>query len=349
MSKQGYTVAVVGATGAVGTQMYTFLEKRNFPVKELRPLASKRSAGQTITFRGEEIVIQEATPEAFEGVDIALFSAGGSISERLAPEAVKRGAVVIDNTSAFRMTPGVPLVVPEVNRHALQNHQGLIANPNCSTIQMVVALKPLYDRYGIDRIIVSTYQSVSGAGWEAIEELKQQSKSILAGEEVECNVLPVGSLDRHYPIAFNVIPQIDVGLDNGFTKEEMKMVNETKKIFEDENIGVTATCVRVPVFRGHSESVYVELQQEFDLTEVRDLLANGDGIVLQDNIAEQLYPMPIGNADDTRTFVGRVRRDLTHKKGLNLWIVSDNLLKGAATNAIEIAEALVEDGLVRRG
>ncbi|SFX34829.1 aspartate-semialdehyde dehydrogenase [Thermoactinomyces sp. DSM 45891] len=347
MSKQGYTVAVVGATGAVGTQMISFLEKRDFPVGELRPLASKRSAGQTITFRGQEIAIQEATPEAFEGVDIALFSAGGSISERLAPEAVKRGAVVIDNTSAFRMAPDVPLVVPEVNRYALQKHNGLIANPNCSTIQMVVALKPLYDRYGMDRVIVSTYQSVSGAGWEAIEELQQQSKSVLSGEVMECNALPQGSL--HYPIAFNVIPQIDVGLDNGFTNEEMKMVNETKKIFADDRIGVTATCVRVPVFRGHSESVYVELQQDFDLIEVRELLANADGVVLQDNLSEKEYPMPLQSAEDTRTFVGRIRRDLTHERGLNMWIVSDNLLKGAATNAIEIAEALVEDGLVRRG
>lgn len=343
-----YTVAVVGATGAVGTQMYKYLEKRNFPVGELRPLASKRSVGQTITFRGEEVAIQEATPEAFEGVDIALFSAGGSISEKLAPEAVKRGVVVIDNSSAFRMTEGVPLVVPEVNRHALKNHQGLIANPNCSTIQMVVALKPLVDSYGIDRVIVSTYQSVSGAGWQAIHELSKQSQDYLSGEPVECNILPVGKLDHHYPIGFNVIPQIDVGLDNGFTFEEMKMVNETKKIFEDEQMGVTATCVRVPVFRGHSESVYVELKQDFELEEVRKVLANGKGIILQDDITNQVYPMPVDCEGKTETFVGRVRRDLTHPRGLNLWVVSDNLLKGAATNAIEIAEALVEDGLVRR-
>ncbi len=343
MSNRGYTVAVVGATGAVGQQMIKYLELRNFPVKELRPLASARSAGQTVSFRGEEVVVKEAVPEAFAGVDIALFSAGGSVSEKLAPEAVARGAVVIDNTNAFRMNPDVPLVVPEVNREAIFEHKGIIANPNCSTIQMVVALKPLYDHYGIERVIVSTYQSVSGAGWQAIEELREQSRAVLNGEEVEANILPVGKLNKHYQMAFNVIPQIDVAQENGFTLEEMKMVRETKKIFNDENIGVTATCVRVPVMRGHSESVYVELKSDYELSEVRELLARVPGVVVQDAIDEQVYPMPLDAEDRTEVFVGRIRRDLNHPRAVNMWVVSDNLLKGAATNAIQIAEVLVSE------
>ncbi|MBA4494387.1 aspartate-semialdehyde dehydrogenase [Paenactinomyces guangxiensis] len=343
MSSQGYTVAVVGATGAVGQQMMRYLAKREFPVKELRPLASARSAGQKVIFHGEEVVIQEAVPTAFDGVDIALFSAGGSVSEKLAPEAVARGAVVIDNTNAYRMNPDVPLVVPEVNREAIRQHKGIIANPNCSTIQMVVALKPLYDRYGIERVIVSTYQSVSGAGWQAIDELQQQSKALLNGEEISANILPVGKLSKHYQMAFNVIPQIDVAQENGFTLEEMKMVRETKKIFNDSSIGVTATCVRVPVMRGHSESVYVELKSEFDLDEVRQLLNNAPGVIVEDAIEEQVYPMPVDAADRPEVFVGRIRRDFTHPRALNLWVVSDNLLKGAATNAIQIAEALISE------
>jgi len=342
VSQNGYVVAVLGATGAVGQQMIKFLEERNFPVKELRPLASKRSSGRKIVFRGEEVTVLEATPDAFQGVDFALFSAGGNVSKVMAPEAVKRGAVVIDNTNAFRMDPEVPLVVPEVNKEAIFSHKGIIANPNCSTIQMVVALKPLYDRYGMDRIIVSTYQAVSGAGWKAMEELERQTRAVLHGEEVEANVLPVGKLDKHYQMAFNVIPQVDVAEENGFTLEEMKMVRETKKIFGDPNIGVTVTCVRVPVMRGHSESVYVELKSDYDLDEVRELLSNAPGVIVQDNIAEQVYPLPIDAAGRTEVFVGRIRRDLNHPRALNMWVVSDNLLKGAATNAIQIAEALIE-------
>ncbi|TCW35651.1 aspartate-semialdehyde dehydrogenase [Laceyella sacchari] len=342
MTIKGYTVAVVGATGAVGQQMVKYLEKREFPVKELRPLASKRSAGGTISFKGQEVTIQEATPEAFEGVEIALFSAGGNVSKVLAPEAVKRGAVVIDNSSAFRMDPQVPLIVPEVNADKIKEHQGIIANPNCSTIQMVVALKPLLERYGIERIIVSTYQAVSGAGWKAAIALEEQSKAVLNGEEVTPSVLPVGKLDKHYQIAFNVIPQIDVGQENGYTFEEMKMVNETKKILGDDSIGVTATCVRVPVVRGHSESVYVELKSEYDLEEVRQLLSEAPGVIVQDDIQEQVYPMPLQATDRMETFIGRLRRDLTHPRGLNMWVVSDNLLKGAATNAVQIAEALID-------
>lgn len=341
MTIQGYTVAVVGATGAVGQQMLKYLEERNFPVKELRPLASKRSAGGTISFHGQEVTIQEATPDAFNGVEIALFSAGGNVSKALAPEAVKRGAVVIDNTSAYRMDPDVPLIVPEVNADKIKDHRGIIANPNCSTIQMVVALKPLLDRYGIERIIVSTYQAVSGAGWQAMNELKKQTEAVLNGDEVIASYLPVGKLEKHYQMAFNVIPQIDVGLENGYTFEEMKMVNETKKIFGNDEIGVTATCVRVPVMRGHSESVYVELGSDFELDEIYQLLNDAPGVVVEDNIQEQVYPMPLMKTDHTETFVGRVRRDLTHPRGLNMWVVSDNLLKGAATNAIQIAEALI--------
>ncbi|WP_044642708.1 aspartate-semialdehyde dehydrogenase [Risungbinella massiliensis] len=347
MAKRDFVVAVVGATGAVGEKMRKYLEERSFPVKELRLLASKRSAGQTLPFRGEEIVIQEATPEAFEGVDIALFSAGGSVSKQLAPEAAKRGAVVIDNSSAFRMDENVPLVVPEVNRHVLPTHKGIIANPNCSTIQMVVALKPLYDRYGIERVIVSTYQAVSGAGAKAVEDLYQQTEAFIKGEKVEPKILPVGILPKKTQIAFNAIPQIDVGQENGYTFEEMKMVMETKKILEDEQVGVTATCVRLPIVQGHSESVYVELASEYNLEEVRALLADSPGLIVQDDITNQVYPTPLETANTPDTYVGRIRRDLTHPNGLNLWVVSDNLLKGAATNAIQIAEALVEDEIVK--
>jgi aspartate-semialdehyde dehydrogenase len=342
MSAKKYHVAVVGATGAVGQEILNTLDERNFPVEELRLLSSKRSAGKKITFRGQEITVQEAVPEAFEGVDFALFSAGGSVSKALAKEAVKRGAVVVDNTNAFRMDPEVPLVVPEVNPEALDQHKGIIANPNCSTIQMVVALKPLADRYGIKRIIVSTYQAVSGAGWKAINELEEQTKAAMAGEEVQKNVLPVGKLDKHYQQAFNVIPQVDVAEENGFTLEEMKMVRETKKIFADDSIGVTATCVRVPVVRGHSESVYVELKSDYDLDEVRTLLNGAPGVVVQDAIEEQIYPMPLDASGRTEVFVGRLRRDLTHPRALNMWVVSDNLLKGAATNTVQIAETLIE-------
>ncbi|PTX58637.1 aspartate-semialdehyde dehydrogenase [Melghirimyces profundicolus] len=337
------TVAVLGATGAVGEQILRNLEKRSFPLKDLRLLASKRSAGKKVRFNGGEVTVQEATPEAFEGVDIALFSAGGSVSEKFAPEAVKRGAVVVDNTNAFRMDPEVPLIVPEVNKEEIKHHKGIIANPNCSTIQMVVALKPLYDRFGFDRVIVSTYQAVSGSGAKAMEELNEQSRAVLEGREVVKKIMPVGKLDKHYQIAFNALPQCDVAQENGFTLEEMKMVRETKKIFGDEQIGVTATCVRVPVQRGHSESIYVELKKDFDLEEVRQALREADGVILEDDIHNQVYPTPLDSAGRDEVFVGRVRKDTVHPKGLNLWVVSDNLLKGAATNAVQIAEHLVRE------
>lgn len=333
-----YNVAVVGATGAVGEQMLNMLERRNFPIKELKLLSSARSAGKKIRFRDKEYTVEEAGPDSFQNVDIALFSAGGSVSRELVPHAVRHGAICIDNTSAFRMDPDTPLVVPEVNPDDIAKHKGVIANPNCSTIQMVVALKPLYDRYGISRVIVSTYQAVSGAGAEAIRELKRQTKDVLDGKDPNPEVLPVASLPKKHQIAFNAIPQIDKFHENGFTLEEMKMIQETKKIMGDDTIEVTATCVRIPVVYGHSESVYVELKEDYDLDDVKQLLAEAPGIVLQDRPEEQLYPLATEAAGKTEVFVGRLRRDLYNRRALNMWIVSDNLLKGAAFNAVQIAE-----------
>ncbi len=345
MTKQ-LTVAVVGATGAVGSKMMEQLIKRKFPIGNIKFLASARSAGKSIEFNGQTYTIEEATPEAFEGVNVALFTAGGSVSAVLAPEAAKRGAVVIDNTSHFRMDPEVPLVVPEVNRGDLAKHKGIIANPNCSTIQMVAALEPIRKAFGLTKVLVSTYQAVSGAGISAIEELKTQSANWEAGRDVEANILPSGSDKRHYPIARNVIPQIDKFTDNGFTYEEMKMINETKKIMHAPELKVAATCVRVPVVSGHSESVYIEVEKETSIQEIFDVLRNAPGIVLQDDIATQTYPMPIYAEGEDATFVGRIRQDLDNKKGFHLWIVSDNLLKGAALNSIQIAEAMLEDNLL---
>lgn len=338
MSKTKFNVAVVGATGAVGEQIINLLEERDFPVDKLKLLSSARSAGTVLTFKGQEISVEEAGPDSFEGIDIALFSAGGDVSKALAPHAVRHGAVCIDNTNAFRMDPTAPLVVPEVNENKISEHQGIIANPNCSTTQMVAALKPLYDRYGISRIIVSTYQAVSGAGASAIDEMLRQSKEVLAGNEVTPDILPVGSLPVKHQIAFNAIPQIDKFQDNGYTLEEMKMVRETKKIFGDESIDVTATCVRIPVVYGHSESVYVELKNDYDLEEVKTLLASAPGVKLVDDPAAQAYPLATDATGQKEVFVGRLRRDLGHERGLNMWIVSDNLIKGAAWNAVQIAE-----------
>lgn len=340
-------VAVVGATGAVGSKMMEKLIERKFPIASIKFLASARSAGKQIEFNGENYTIEEAKPESFEGIDLALFSAGGSVSEALAPEAAKRGAIVIDNTSHFRMDPEVPLVVPEVNRHALKTiPKGIIANPNCSTIQMVAALQPIREKFGLTKVVVSTYQAVSGSGVAAIEELREQSTQWDAGKNVEAKVLPVKSDKKHYPIARNVIPQIDKFTDNGFTYEEMKMINETKKIMEAPELKVAATCVRVPVVSGHSESVYIELEQEATVQQIFDALTDAPGIVLQDDIREQLYPMPIFAENEEPTYVGRIRQDLDNKKGFHLWIVSDNLLKGAALNSIQIAEAMLEDHLL---
>ncbi|MDN4494301.1 aspartate-semialdehyde dehydrogenase [Ureibacillus aquaedulcis] len=340
------TVAIVGATGAVGTKMKEQLLKRNFPIKHIKFLASARSAGTEIEFGGNTYTIEEATPEAFEGVDVALFSAGGSVSAKLAPEAAKRGAVVIDNTSHFRMHPDVPLVVPEVNREDLAKHNGIIANPNCSTIQMVAALQPIREQFGLTKVIVSTYQAVSGSGVSAIEELRTQSEQWDAGKNVEANILPAKSDKKHYPIARNVIPQIDVFTENGFTYEEMKMINETKKIMHMPDLPVAATCVRVPVVSGHSESVYIEVEKEISVQEMFDVLRNAPGIVLQDDISAQDYPMPLFVEGEDPVYVGRIRQDLSNKKGFHLWIVSDNLLKGAALNSIQIAESMLEDNLL---
>ena len=349
MSKlTGYHLAVMGATGAVGRQILQTLEKRDFPIRKLTLLSSARSAGTEITFKDQTITVQEAVPELFEGVDIALFSAGGSISEKFAHEAVKRGAIVIDNTSAFRMDPNVPLVVPEVNELALHEHKGIIANPNCSTIQMVAALEPIRGAYGLEKVVVSTYQAVSGAGAAAISEMKDQAKSILNEEEFTPEILPVGGADQHYQIAFNAIPQIDQFSDNGYTLEEMKMINETKRIMNMPNLKVAATCVRLPIETGHSESVYIEIEQkDIQAEDIRNVLAGAPGITVQDSPQEQVYPMPAMAAGKEDVFVGRIRKDLDEDSGFHMWIVSDNLLKGAALNTIQIAESLIKLNLVK--
>ncbi|MBC2299000.1 aspartate-semialdehyde dehydrogenase [Listeria welshimeri] len=345
---KSYHVAVVGATGAVGTQMIELLEEAaTFKIKQVSFLSSIRSAGKKLSFLGEEITIQEATPESFEGVDIALFSAGGSVSKALAKEAVKRGAIVIDNTSAYRMDPTVPLVVPEVNEKALFSHKGIIANPNCSTIQMVAALEPIREAYGLNRIIVSTYQAVSGSGVSAIKELQDGSRAVLDNKEFTPEIMPVKGDKKHYPIAFNALPQIDVFTENDYTYEEMKMINETKKIMEDDTIKVSATCVRIPVVSGHSESVYVEIDKEgVQAKDIQNVLKKAPGVILEDDPANQIYPQAIQAAGKKEVFVGRVRSDIDDSKGFHMWIVSDNLLKGAAWNSIQIAESLVKLAII---
>jgi aspartate-semialdehyde dehydrogenase len=332
-----YTVAVAGATGAVGNEMIATLEQRKFPVKKLKLLASSRSVGKTMTFRGEEIEVEELTENSFKGVDIGLFSPGGSVSLKFAPIAAASGCVVIDNTSAFRMEKDIPLVVPEVNEHAIKDYKkrGIIANPNCSTIQMVVVLKPLHDAAKIKRVVVSTYQAVSGTGKKAIHELEQQVLAIYGNKAMEINVYP-------YQIAFNCLPQIDSFIENGYTKEEMKMVNETKKIMEDDNIAVTATTVRVPVFYGHSESVNIEFEKAITPDEAREILRKAPGVIVVDDPSKKLYPLAIDAAGKDDTFVGRIRTDESIAHGLNMWIVADNIRKGAALNAVQIAEVLIK-------
>lgn len=347
--QQHFDVAVVGATGAVGQQMLKTLEQRDFPIESLKLLSSKRSAGKQITFKGQSYTVEEATPESFQGVQLALFSAGGSVSKALVPEAIKRGAVCVDNTSAFRMDTDVPLVVPEVNESDLRNHQGVIANPNCSTIQMVVALEPIRKKLGLKKVIVSTYQAVSGAGLEAVEEMEKQTRAILDGKEATAEVLPVAKEKRHYQIAFNAIPQIDVFQDNGYTFEEMKMINETKKIMHMPELEVAATCVRLPIETGHSESIYFETEQSgASVKEIQALLSEAPGITLQDNPAEQLYPLVTNAVGKNDVFVGRVRRDLDRDNGYHAWVVSDNLLKGAAWNSVQIAESLIKLNLLNK-
>ena len=348
MNQNGFHVAVVGATGAVGQQMIQTLLKENFPIKKLSLLSSARSAGKTVEVNGQEITIQEAKPESFEGVDIALFSAGGGVSKELAPEAVKRGAIVVDNTSAFRMETDIPLVVPEVNETDLHQHNGIIANPNCSTIQMVVALEPIRQKYGLKKIIVSTYQAVSGAGAAAVQELMDQTKAILNEESYDPAILPVKSDKNHYQIAFNAIPQIDKFQDNGYTFEEMKMINETKKIMHMQELQVSATCVRLPVAVGHSESVYFEIEAEgVSANDIKALLKDAPGVILQDDPENQIYPMPADCVGKNDVFVGRIRKDIDEDRGFHMWVVSDNLLKGAAWNSVQIAESLVKLGLVK--
>jgi aspartate-semialdehyde dehydrogenase len=336
---KGYTVAIVGATGAVGQEIAAILAERDFPVSTLVPLASKRSAGRKIVFQGKEYSVQESLPSAFAGVDIAFFSAGTEVSRNLAPEAVKQGCVVIDNSNAFRMDPGVPLVVPEVNPQHLESHRGLIANPNCSTIQMVLVLKPLHDFKPIKRVIVSTYQAVSGTGLEAMEELTRQCKDILAGNQATAEVYP-------YQIAFNILPHIDVFDETGYTLEEWKMVRETKKIMDDEAIAVSATTVRVPVYRGHSEAVNIETEGKITPAQAREILSRAPGVKVIDEPEKLQYPLPVMAAGRDEVFVGRIREDFTINNGLNLWVVADNLRKGAALNAVQIAETLVAKELV---
>jgi aspartate-semialdehyde dehydrogenase len=333
--KNKYVVAVAGATGAVGREMIEILEERAFPVSDLVLLASERSEGERLEFHGKRVVVKRLTKDSFQGVDIALFSAGADRSVQFAPAAVASGAVVVDNSSAFRMDPKVPLVVPEVNAHAIPGHKGIIANPNCSTIGMVVVLKPIHDAARIKRIVVTTFQSVSGTGKKAIDELAQQTVALLNFRDVETKVYP-------HQIAFNCLPQIDSFLENGYTKEEMKMVNETKKIMEDDSIRLTATTVRVPVFRCHSESVNIETEKNISANEVRALLSAAPGIIVYDDPSKNLYPLAIDVAGKDETYVGRIRVDESVPNGINLWIVSDNLRKGAALNAVQIAENLIK-------
>lgn len=338
MNRRNYNVAIAGATGAVGSVMREILEERDFPIASLKLLASKRSEGRQIPFKGENITVEKLTEDSFDGVEIVLSSAGGAISKQFMPIAVEKGCIVVDNTSAFRMDPNTPLVVPEVNPHAAFKHKGLIANPNCSTIQMVLVLKPIHDVAKIKRVVVSTYQSVSGSGWSAVVELREQTKSILEEKNYENKVFP-------HQIAFNALPQIpnkDAFLDNGYSEEEMKMVRETKKIMEDDSIAVTATTVRVPVFYAHSESINIETEKKITADEARRILADAPGVTVVDDPNAGLYPLATEAEGKDDTFVGRIREDISIPNGLDMWVVSDNLRKGAALNAIQIAELLIQ-------
>jgi aspartate-semialdehyde dehydrogenase len=340
VKKERYNVAVVGATGAVGEQMREVLEQREFPVGELRLLASERSAGQFLPFKEQNLRVEVLNEDSFKGIDIALFSAGGSVSAKFAPVAVAAGAVVVDNTGHFRMEPDIPLVVPEVNAKQIANYEtrGIIANPNCSTIQMVVALKPIHDAARIKRVVVSTYQSVSGAGRRAMEELSQQVVALFNGRELKKEKFP-------HQIAFNCIPHIDVFADGGYTKEELKMINETRKILGEPSLGVTATTVRVPVFCSHSESVNIQTEKKLTVADVKALLREAPGIIVADDLEHNVYPMAIDATGEDATFVGRIREDNSIPNGLHLWVVADNLRKGAALNAVQIAEILIRDYL----
>lgn len=333
-------IAILGATGAVGQEFIRLFKERNFPFSSLKLLASAKSAGKKLQVCGKDYVVEEATPESFEGIDIALF-AGGKISEVLAPEAVKRGAIVIDNSSTFRMDPKVPLVIPEINPEDIAKHQGIIANPNCSTIIMLMALKPIYDISPIKRIIVSTYQAVSGAGKDGIDELFKETEAVFTGKEYVPNILPLSGLPKHYQIAYNLIPQIDVFLENQYTKEEMKMVHETHKIFHDDTIQITPTAVRVPVVRSHAESIYIETEDVISVDKIKQAISDFKGIVLVDDVANQIYPMPLDTSDKTDVAIGRIRKDLFNDKGISLWVCGDQIRKGAALNTLQIAEYII--------
>jgi aspartate-semialdehyde dehydrogenase len=333
--KEKYTVAVVGATGAVGNEMIATLESRDFPVETLRLFASERSAGKKLAYKGKHITVEELTDKVFDGIDIALFSAGGERSKIFAPAAAKSGCVVVDNSSAWRMDPEVPLVVPEVNPNDVDWHKGIIANPNCSTIQMVVVLKPIHDAARIKRVVVTTFQSVSGTGKSAIDELLEQTKDLYTFQDINPKVYP-------HQIAFNCLPHIDQFTDTGYTKEEIKMVNETKKILGDDSVMVTATTVRVPVFRGHSESLNIETEKSISANEVRALLSTAPGILVYDAPEKNIYPLQTLCADKDEVYVGRIREDDTIENGINMWIAADNLRKGAALNAVQIAEVLIK-------
>jgi aspartate-semialdehyde dehydrogenase len=338
VKKEKYNVAVVGATGAVGEQMREILEEREFPVAELRLLASERSAGQFLDFKEKSLRVEVLDENSLNGIDIGLFSAGASVSAKFAPLAVDAGAVVVDNTAYFRMNPEIPLVVPEVNANEIAHYRnrGIVANPNCSTIQMVVALKPIHDAARIRRIVVSTYQSVSGAGRQAMEELSQQVTALYNGKELEMEKFP-------HQIAFNCIPHIDAFVDGGYTKEEIKMINETRKIFGEPDLRVTATTVRVPVFCGHSESVNIETERKLTAADVKAILREAPGVIVADEPENDVYPMAIDAIGKDATYVGRIREDDSVPNGLNLWVVADNLRKGAALNAVQIAEILIRD------
>lgn len=336
-----YKVGIVGVTGAVGQEILALLASRNFPVEELRPLASARSTGKTIEFGGKTWTIREATPESFEGLDFAIFSAGGSISKALAPEAAKRGCIVIDNSSAFRMDPNVPLVVPEINAHALKNHKGIIANPNCSTAITLMGLYPLHKAFGLKRFFASTYQAVSGTGAAAMEELKKQVVAWANGEKLETGVYP-------YQIAFNLIPHVDSFLEDGYTKEEMKMLNEGRKILELPELVCTCTCVRVPVFRAHSISVDAEFEKPVSVEAARKAIAEFVGAEVQDDPANKVYPMPLFYQNKVKCGVGRIRKNTAFDNGLALWVCGDQLWKGAALNAIQIAEEMDRQGLLKK-
>ena len=335
----GYRVAILGATGLVGQEFIKVLEQRNFPMTSVRLLASERSAGKKLFVTHQEIEVEEAVPESFEGIDIALFSAGAENSRYFSPIAAESGAIVIDNSSAFRMVSTVPLVVPEVNPEDIKWHKGIIANPNCATIQMVVALYPLHKVNPIKRIISDTYQAVSGTGSVAVEELTMQAKQILEGQATIPHVYP-------HQIAFNLLPEIDVFMDNGYTKEEWKLVEETRKIMHAENIAISATCVRVPVFTGHSEAIHVEFSRPMSSDEARRILGQAPGVKLLDDPAISLYPQPWSAVGTDEVFVGRIRQDASHPNGLTMWVVADNLRKGAALNAVQIAEEMVKRGWI---